>query len=276
MRKGFSLDRLETRLQQLIEVRLVTLLPGTRWEDVVVHQLAAVVRSSIDSGSSEGELPTTFHLRVPPADVDQWRDNTELLDEMTRVIRTMITESGVEMDVSPTLQVVSDASLDAGDIKIEAVRAERSVAETRGVPAEERQAGAEEAIPASAFLIVGGVKVFPLNRSVINIGRRSDNHLVLDDPRVSRYHAQVRAIRGRFVLFDLSSTGGTFVNGQRTSQCVLYPGDVVSLAGLSIIFGQDNPPSGTRTLGTEPLKPPAVSDRPTVVFKRPPEEDPQA
>jgi pSer/pThr/pTyr-binding forkhead associated (FHA) protein len=69
-----------------------------------------------------------------------------------------------------------------------------------------------------------------------------ENQLVIDDPRVSRNHAQLRAIKGRFVLFDLNSTGGTFVNGQRTSQTVLYPGDVISLAGVALIFGQDNPP----------------------------------
>jgi pSer/pThr/pTyr-binding forkhead associated (FHA) protein len=41
------------------------------------------------------------------------------------------------------------------------------------------------------------------------------------------------------VLFDLNSNGGTFVNGQRTNQSVLHPGDVISLAGVSLIFGQD-------------------------------------
>ena len=46
-------------------------------------------------------------------------------------------------------------------------------------------------------------------------------------------------VRDRFVLFDLNSSGGTFVNGQRTDQSILYPGDVISLAGVTLIFGQD-------------------------------------
>jgi pSer/pThr/pTyr-binding forkhead associated (FHA) protein len=54
--------------------------------------------------------------------------------------------------------------------------------------------------------------------------------IVIDDPRVSRNHAQLRDT-GRFVLFDLNSTGGP-QNGQRTSQTVLYPGDVISLQVL--------------------------------------------
>jgi len=93
-----------------------------------------------------------------------------------------------------------------------------------------------------------------------------DNQLVIDDPRVSRNHAQLRAINGRFVLFDLNSTGGTFVNGQRASQTVLYAGDVISLAGVALIFGQDNPPTGNDTRDTAPLNP-SANERPTAILK---------
>jgi pSer/pThr/pTyr-binding forkhead associated (FHA) protein len=101
------------------------------------------------------------------------------------------------------------------------------MAETKASPLEAGNLDESGKIPENAFLIVEGVKVFPLTTSVINIGRRLDNQLVIDDPRVSRNHAQLRSIKGRFVVFDLNSTGGTFVNGQRTSQSVLYPGDVI-------------------------------------------------
>jgi pSer/pThr/pTyr-binding forkhead associated (FHA) protein len=97
----------------------------------------------------------------------------------------------------------------------------------------------EEAIPENAFLIIEGLKVHPLREPIINIGRRLGNHVIIDDPRISRQHAQLRAIHGHFVLFDLNSTGGTFVNGQRTKQSVLYPNDVISLAGVTLVFGQD-------------------------------------
>ena len=100
-----------------------------------------------------------------------------------------------------------------------------------------------DAIPENTFLIIEGVKVLPLRESIINIGRRLDNHVVIDDPRISRHHVQLRAIRGHYVLFDLNSTGGTFVNGQRTTQTVLYPEDEISLAGLILVFGQDTQPT---------------------------------
>lgn len=123
-----------------------------------------------------------------------------------------------------------------------------------------------DAIPEHAFLIIEGVKIHPLKESVINVGRKLENHVVIDDPRVSRTHAQLRVIKGHFVLFDLNSTGGTFVNGQRTSQTVLYPGDVISLAGVTLVFGQDIPL--TDLVETSPLGEPASSARPTVAIER--------
>jgi pSer/pThr/pTyr-binding forkhead associated (FHA) protein len=105
-----------------------------------------------------------------------------------------------------------------------------------------------------------------LNDPVVNIGRRLENHLVIDDPRISRNHSQLRAINGRYVLFDLNSTGGSFVNGQRTSQTVLYPGDVVSLAGVALIFGQDNPPPRPDLKDTSPFKDANASERPTATL----------
>ncbi len=94
-------------------------------------------------------------------------------------------------------------------------------------------------LPANSFLIVDGTRILPLNQSVINIGRRPDNQIAIEDPRVSRLHAQLRAIKGRFVIFDLDSTGGTYVNSQRINQCALYPGDVISLAGYPLVYGQE-------------------------------------
>ncbi len=109
-------------------------------------------------------------------------------------------------------------------------------------------------IPEDAFVIVDGVKVIPLTQPLVRVGRRLENNLVLDDPRVSRTHAELRAINGRYVLFDLNSTGGTFVNGLRITQSVVYPGDVISLAGVNLVYGQKNPPPRLDLKETSPLK----------------------
>jgi pSer/pThr/pTyr-binding forkhead associated (FHA) protein len=91
---------------------------------------------------------------------------------------------------------------------------------------------------ASAFLILNGTRTIPLDQPVMNIGRRLDNQLVLEDNRVSRLHAQIRRRSGRYMLYDLGSRGGTCVNGRRIVECVLEPGDVIALGGTEIIYGE--------------------------------------
>jgi pSer/pThr/pTyr-binding forkhead associated (FHA) protein len=95
-------------------------------------------------------------------------------------------------------------------------------------------------VPPNAFLIVNS-QVFPLDQEVINIGRSLENHLVIDDPSVSRAHAQLIAIKNHFMVFDQNSTGGTFVNGKRISRTVLNSGDIVSLAAVSMLYVEDSP-----------------------------------
>ncbi len=96
--------------------------------------------------------------------------------------------------------------------------------------------------PEDAFLIVNGVDLFPLKLPITSIGRKIDNVLVLNDPRVSRQHAELRCFRGRYVVFDVGSTGGTYVNGHRVTHSVVYDGDVISLAGVLLVFRQKNLP----------------------------------
>ena len=123
-------------------------------------------------------------------------------------------------------------------------------------------------IPQNAILIIEGAIVHALKEPVINIGRRFENHIVIDDPRISRRHAQLRAINGHFVLFDVGSTGGTFVNGQRTSQIVLYPGDTISLAGVTLNFVQEDPTPRLDQAETSPLRPAGSNQRPTPTMEK--------
>jgi len=124
--------------------------------------------------------------------------------------------------------------------------------------------GTEVSIPENVFLVLEGSKAMRLNQAVISIGRSHDNTLVLDDPRVSRHHVEIRLIRDHFVLFDLNSSGGTYVNGQRVSQGLLYPGDLISLAGVNLVFIQDTRLTKRSTEDDEsPIGP---GQRPTVVF----------
>jgi pilus assembly protein CpaF len=80
---------------------------------------------------------------------------------------------------------------------------------------------------------------FPLEGDQLTIGRDSTNGVAINDAEVSRRHARLNFQGGKFVLEDLGSTNGTFVNGQRLAgPVVLKPGDVVSL-GEQIVLMYD-------------------------------------
>jgi len=121
-----------------------------------------------------------------------------------------------------------------------------------GMDKEPGGTASSQSIPPNAVFHLEDGKIYPLDRAVINIGRMLDNDLVIDDPRVSRHHAQLRAVDGHFVLSDTNSTGGVFVNGRRITQTILYPNDSVSLASVILIFHQDEPPPRPDLMETMP------------------------
>jgi hypothetical protein len=74
----------------------------------------------------------------------------------------------------------------------------------------------------------GTNEVFPLGFEPVSIGRHGDNEIILPDPQVSRHHAEILMQGGRWVIVDLGSANGTFVNGQQiTGPQVLNHGDLV-------------------------------------------------
>jgi len=95
--------------------------------------------------------------------------------------------------------------------------------------------------PPAAFLIVNGSRLITIDQPVTNIGRRGDNHIIINHEYVSRHHAQIQHSQGRYIILDLNSTVGTSVNGKRIDKAVLRSGDVISVGGVPIIFGFGSP-----------------------------------
>jgi predicted component of type VI protein secretion system len=79
--------------------------------------------------------------------------------------------------------------------------------------------------------------VYPLEGDQLIIGRDAVNGVAINDAEVSRKHARMTFQGGKYVLEDLGSTNGTFVNGQRlVSSTVLKPGDVVSFGEQIVLM----------------------------------------
>lgn len=78
---------------------------------------------------------------------------------------------------------------------------------------------------------------FALEGDQLLIGRDASNAIAINDNEVSRKHARLTFQGGKYVIEDLGSTNGTFVNGQRlVSSTVLKPGDVVSLGEQIVLM----------------------------------------
>jgi hypothetical protein len=94
---------------------------------------------------------------------------------------------------------------------------ELSPAEADALKQQVAQSQAAHDMVPQAWLVLrrpgGGGPVYRLDKPVIHIGRHISNDIVVNDRRVSRYHAEIRLEGDQFVLYDLGSLNGLGVNG---------------------------------------------------------------
>lgn len=93
---------------------------------------------------------------------------------------------------------------------------------------------------ARVLLLRDGVvlRALELARRDVTVGRALQNDLVLDDPDklVSRFHAEIRFEGGRYVIVDLNSQNGTWVDNQRMDRVELRAGMPVTIGPYRLIF----------------------------------------
>jgi hypothetical protein len=86
-------------------------------------------------------------------------------------------------------------------------------------------------------LLADDGRIYPLDQPLVVLGRDESCQVVIDDPRVSRRHAEIRQQGSNYLLADLGSSNGTFVNGQRlVSPVTLQPGERIDLGGFGLRF----------------------------------------
>lgn len=113
---------------------------------------------------------------------------------------------------------------------------------------------------------------FALEGDQIDIGRDSSNGIVINDAEISRRHARLTFQGGKYVLEDLGSTNGTFVNGQRLAgPRVLKSGEVVSFGEqIVMIYEAVHIDAGATVVSPRAAVVPAAAPRPVMTTPPPP------
>ncbi|MBC7294363.1 MAG: FHA domain-containing protein [Thermoleophilia bacterium] len=122
---------------------------------------------------------------------------------------------------------------DPAETTISYIPAERDESETVTVRREDLR-------EATVLLIRAGGgregEVFPLQGDVITIGRSPHSDLFLDDVTVSRHHARIIKDESGFMVEDLNSLNGTYVNRKRIERHRLTDGDELQIGKFKLAF----------------------------------------
>lgn len=106
----------------------------------------------------------------------------------------------------------------------------------------------DNVLPLAWVVVLNGPfagREFRLHR-ITDIGREPDhNDVVIDDRTISRQHARIRYEKGAYVIYDLASANGVFVNGEQVQRRVLTHGDRIKLGqvmlGVLMVQEEDEP-----------------------------------
>lgn len=115
----------------------------------------------------------------------------------------------------------------------------------------------------AAFLLPVPVETFThpvkLEHDETTIGRDTSNHIRLAHGTVSRSHAKISRAGGQYILTDLQSRNGTFVNRSRTQRAVLHSGDIIHFGNRGFLFKLETPEYTSRSIDKPVSLPETVS-----------------
>lgn len=77
----------------------------------------------------------------------------------------------------------------------------------------------------------------PISGDTFRIGRHADNELMVADASISRFHAEIKhELNSRYVIRDLESLNGVYVNGRKARTAILSNGDLIELGDITLKF----------------------------------------
>jgi hypothetical protein len=224
---------IEKRLQDFFEYQLQN-LAGKDLYKRITETLVDTVEQSITEREGQRFAPNIFRIKLEGESQIEAEELAEFAGTLKSIITTFCDDELISLAGPLHIQFFKDAKIEDG-FRIESAFSSPPAHETARIVPDQSTASAEQKIIAG-YLISQSDEIFEIRNPVINIGRREDNQFVIDNLLVSRLHAQIRSIQGEHIIFDLDSSAGTRVNGQRIRQQPLSPGDVIEFADTSLIY----------------------------------------
>lgn len=250
---SYFLDSLESRLKNLLEGTLDRLLfPGASGS--LTNQLVKMIDEKLPTlDLNDSRAPDRIHLAVSPERIDAWQELTPTLNQAAEILEDSWKEQGFYFKHPLEIKLWSDPDQTIDGIGIRTSYQGEVPPNFDTALQEVPHNSSAPALPAGAYLIINGTEQVVLDKPVINIGRRSTCDVVINDPMVSRDHLQLRVQQGKYILFDLSSTGGTTINNRPVTTATLKPGDVIRIGKTILIYNQTLTGQGTDTNLIVPL-----------------------
>ena len=232
-----TLYNLEKKFKTLVEDKIVNLFVHKKLEDQISRKLASAMYDQLRSEESGMiHAPNIFLVTTSPTNDLELRNNPDFLHNLAIALERIGHEAGFTYPSKIIISCHANETFTDDRVNVIASSFRDKEDETQGIQIKSNNLKNEKQKHLSSYLILEGYNSIPLGLQVTNLGRSAENQIVLNDPRISREHAQIREIDGRFKIFDLNSKGGTFINHLQINEKLLESGDVISLAGYSIIF----------------------------------------
>jgi hypothetical protein len=246
-------ERLEAFASRLIEGWSARLF-GAKLQPVqIAKRLIRAMESHQTISLSKTFVPNSYVVSLAPSDFTQFEQYRRSLEQdLAESVLGGARDRNYTLLAFPTVEIERDDDLAPGDMRVSCALVDASGEE---VTPDAKTLGAVEAghtmvldrekllrdkprAPKANVLVQDGNdrRTVALGPEPLAIGRDPQNDIVLDDRRVSRKHAEVRLRLGRYTLYDLQSTNGTYVNGRRVAEIVLSDGDRIAIGGVELLF----------------------------------------
>ncbi len=228
------LQRFEDRLEQMVSGAFAKAFRSA----VQPVEIAAALQREVDNSAqilsrNRRLVPNQFHVELSPQDHERLAPySSTLAQELTEMLREHAHEQSYVFTGPVTIAFDEHEDLSTGRFRV------RSAALAKVTPSSDRSVTDTAVRRARVILEVNGMK-HPLDPPGIVIGRGTDADLRINDPGVSRRHAEIRVQAGDssgadVSVVDLGSTNGMLVNGSRVQQASLDDGGTVKIGNTTM------------------------------------------